>query len=278
MGDNPSAEKKNFWPKLRRNLDSAIIIALAAVEFFYAVYHLTTEAHNKEEHLSLFVLAGIGLIFGVAGYERTKQREKIEREIIVLKNILAGQKIDLKVLEHVISGYQLIHGLDDITNSAREGIRNAKEIIRSTSFICPIGADVGSSYFTELAHKIKHDQLNYFCCFDGDYDFSERKRIFKESNFDEKDYGRMHYIQFLQSRVPHFDFIIIDNTNAFIAFPTLGPEMHLMIRIEAITKQNQEVINGLIYWYERLERVGVRIPNTRQFFEGWPNSRNKKRA
>jgi len=87
----------------------------------------------------------------------------------------------------------------------------------------------------------------------------------------------MHYIRFALSKIPHFDLIIIDKRSAYIAFPTLGTEMHLMFKIEAITKQNTEAIEGLIYWYEKLAKTGFQVPNTKKHFDEWP-FKNKKRA
>jgi hypothetical protein len=274
-GEKPIGGGGRLW----RNLDALIAILLGFLDLIYAQYHFWYKAESNEEHFSLLILTGIGIIFGFAGYERIKQREKIERKFEVLKEVIEKQKLDLSCLEYVISGYELISGIDNITISAKDGIKKAEQIIRSTSFIPSAGTtDVGPEYFRELAGRIKNNRLIYCCCFSENYDFTERKRIFKEQNFDEKDYGRMHYIKFLKSGVPNFDFIIIDKKTVFIAFPTLAPEMELMIKIEGITKQNQEVINGLCNWYDELLKIkGIPIADTRKFFEEYPNAKGKRK-
>jgi len=165
MRNYPSAESnKGFWAKVRRNLDSVIIFLIALAEVVYTSWHLMTHAHTTSEHLLLGVLAGNGVLFGVAGYERIMQREKIELkigilrdEVAVLKEMLNSQRVDLNILENMASGYQLISGLENITIAARDGIREAKEIIRSTSFICPMGADVGTQYYMGRASKGKKE-------------------------------------------------------------------------------------------------------------------------
>lgn len=276
---NSSETLTGLWPKIWRNRDSVFAIIISILGIVYSQYHYWYKAGTNEEHFSLLILTGIGIIFGFAGYERVNQREKIELKITELQNVIKEQKLDLDTLRHVISGYELISGIENITNSAKDGIKKAEQMIRSTSFICTAGTtDVGPEYFRELASRIKNNKLVYNCCFSETYDFTERKRIFKEQNFDEKDYARMHYIKFIKTSVPNFDFIIIDKKTAFIAFPTLAPEMELMIKIEGTTVQNQNVINGLCNWYdELLKNKGIAISDTRKFFEEYPNGKSKRK-
>jgi hypothetical protein len=272
---------KNFTNYFGNDIHTAISLLVGYLAIIFSLFEHVISKFIPIEKFDLGILllfAIMGLILVGLGEEMKKSKKnqdqvknieiKFDQSFESLKLLIDSYGNLFKELKNHISAYELIHGLDNITLKAKEGIETAKREIRATSFICA-DQDVGEAYFKELAKKIKSGTVSYYCCFDSKYDFTMRKKIFQELNFVQADYKKMHYYKFNLLASFHFDFILIDDQIAFIAFPNIKDEkeMNLMIKVEANSKQNKELIKGLIAWYESLQKI--QIEDTQEFYDTW---------
>ncbi|MFN0174217.1 MAG: hypothetical protein ACKVU0_06180 [Saprospiraceae bacterium] len=243
-----------------------------AIDVTLCFIHHFDDNHEGED-IGIYLIIGLlSIILSVIGYERIELREQVIDKIGAVEKkydslFKIANKNSVVLLEQIQnlkhrSEYELIVGTDDITTKARTAIELATKQIRATSFHSSGAIDLKDSYFEALAHKIHTTGIHYFCAYDENHDLKNRIEIFDKYNFNDTHYNRIesYKIPNEKTELESFNFLIIDDTVAFIAFPQFGhdKEINIMFKFDKKSKSaNKDLIGYLSDYYDATFKLEI---------------------
>lgn len=264
--------KNSNW--VLRNWAGVLFIFIAIPGIAVTWVHIHEKGFSPKTEFD-FIRIGIGLLSVIliaVALEKIEVRENIINKIKsiddnykgLLKSTIANNDALVEYMESLKQKpeYELIEGPTEITRKAKEAIEQASEEILATSFHSSGEFDLKNEYYHVLANKIKNSSIHYYCAYDEDHDFTNRRDEFKNIGLSDVEYNRMHFYKCSNNKQKYnkekeykvnINFLIIDEKVLFMAFPKFGDhsEMNLMIRVDhKSSNENRKLISSLAKWYD----------------------------